>query len=150
MSSRRLFLKNTLLASFSALAAADGWRRWLLLSEGESPLNHRWPTVIATWDNRQATAAAWGILSAGGRALDAVEAGARVAEADPALAVAHDDQRREAETLAALHGLGDAVDVDELFDQLLAALFGIAATATTLAVATATAAVRSQGSPLRI
>src|SRR3546814_3259263 len=42
-----------------------------------------------------------------------------VAEAGPALAVADDDERGETEALAALHGLGDAVDVDELFDQLL-------------------------------
>jgi hypothetical protein len=38
------------------------------------------------------------------------------------LLVAHDDQRSEAEALAALHRLGNAVDVDQLFDQLLAAL----------------------------
>jgi N4-(beta-N-acetylglucosaminyl)-L-asparaginase len=41
------------------------------------------PVVIATWDNRKAIAAAWAILSKQGYALDAVEAGARVAEADP-------------------------------------------------------------------
>lgn len=41
------------------------------------------PLVIATWKNTDATAAAWAVLSAGGRALDAVEAGARVPEADP-------------------------------------------------------------------
>lgn len=41
------------------------------------------PLVIATWDNRKATAAAWEILKNGGRSLDAVEAGARVPEADP-------------------------------------------------------------------
>lgn len=40
--------------------------------------------VIATWGpNVTATAAAWEILSEGGRALDAVEAGARVPEANP-------------------------------------------------------------------
>ena len=44
-----------------------------------------------------------------------------VAEAGAALAVADHHQRREAEALAALHRLRDAVDVDELFDQLLAA-----------------------------
>lgn len=41
------------------------------------------PAVISTWDNRRANAAAWAVLAAGGRALDAVEAGARVPEADP-------------------------------------------------------------------
>ncbi|MDZ7689887.1 MAG: N(4)-(beta-N-acetylglucosaminyl)-L-asparaginase [Balneolaceae bacterium] len=39
--------------------------------------------VISTWDNREANRAAWKVLSNGGRALDAVEAGARVPEADP-------------------------------------------------------------------
>jgi hypothetical protein len=61
---------------------------------------------------------------------------------DPALAIAHDDKRCKAEALAALHCLGDAVDVNELFDQLFTALFGVLATAivTTPAIAiTATA-----------
>ena len=40
--------------------------------------------VIATWGpNVKATAAAWEVLSKNGRALDAVEAGARIPEADP-------------------------------------------------------------------
>lgn len=42
------------------------------------------PIVIATWNpNVKATEAAWQILQNGGTALDAVEAGARVPEADP-------------------------------------------------------------------
>ena len=41
------------------------------------------PIVISTWDfGVAANQAAWGILKAGGRALDAVEAGVRVPEAD--------------------------------------------------------------------
>jgi hypothetical protein len=63
-----------------------------------------------------------------------------VTEADPTLAVADDDQSCEAEALAALHGLRDAVDVDELFDQLFAAVIGSAAR-TAAIVTTATAAV---------
>src|SRR5690606_35534023 len=43
-----------------------------------------------------------------------------MAEADPALPVTDHDQRREAKTLAALHCLRDAVDMHELFDQLVA------------------------------
>ena len=62
-----------------------------------------------------------------------------VAEAGAALAVADHDQRREAEALAALHRLRDAVDVDQLLDQLLAAVI-VAATAATAIVATATVA----------
>ena len=67
-----------------------------------------------------------------------------VAEAGPALAVADHDQRREAEALAALHRLRDAVDVDELLDQLLAAIVVAARTAAAVvatAAATAAAAI---------
>lgn len=42
------------------------------------------PIVISTWNfGLEANAEAWKILSTGGRALDAVEAGAKVPEADP-------------------------------------------------------------------
>lgn len=42
------------------------------------------PIVISTWDfGKTANVAAWEILSKGGRALDAVEAGVRVPEGDP-------------------------------------------------------------------
>ncbi len=42
------------------------------------------PIVIATWEpNVKATGAAWMVLQNGGSALDAVEAGAKVPEADP-------------------------------------------------------------------
>jgi N4-(beta-N-acetylglucosaminyl)-L-asparaginase len=42
------------------------------------------PIVISTWDfGKAANAEAWKILSAHGRSLDAVEAGAKVPEADP-------------------------------------------------------------------
>jgi N4-(beta-N-acetylglucosaminyl)-L-asparaginase len=44
----------------------------------------RKPVVISTWNHGvPANDAAWKILSAGGRALDAVEAGVRIPEADP-------------------------------------------------------------------
>src|ERR1700736_1619181 len=49
-----------------------------------------------------------------------------VAEADPALLVADNDERREAEPAAALDHLGDAVDVHELVDELAVALFPLA------------------------
>ncbi|HEY3430477.1 MAG TPA: N(4)-(beta-N-acetylglucosaminyl)-L-asparaginase [Cyclobacteriaceae bacterium] len=41
------------------------------------------PIVVSTWNNTRANAAAWSVVSAGGRALDAVEKGAMVPEADP-------------------------------------------------------------------
>jgi len=81
VNSRRKFLHNTLLGGI-ALSAADvirGSREILEKSDKNSS-----PVVIATWGpNTKATAAAWEIISKGGRALDAVEAGARVPEADP-------------------------------------------------------------------
>ena len=41
------------------------------------------PLVVSTWDfGIAANKAAWAVLSAGGRSLDAVEAGARIPEAD--------------------------------------------------------------------
>jgi hypothetical protein len=46
-----------------------------------------------------------------------------VAEADPALLIADDDQRGEAETPAAFDHFRDAIDVDELVDKLAVALF---------------------------
>ena len=43
------------------------------------------PLVISTWGpNLKANKAAWEVLSKGGRALDAVEAGVMIPEADPA------------------------------------------------------------------
>ena len=41
------------------------------------------PLVIATWDNLPATDAAWKKMQSGGNALDGVEAGVMVPEADP-------------------------------------------------------------------
>jgi hypothetical protein len=64
-------------------------------------------------------------------------------EPGAALAVTNDDQCCKTETLAALHGLGNAVDVDELLDELLAALIVAPASApivTAPAAATVTAA----------
>jgi hypothetical protein len=56
-----------------------------------------------------------------------------VTEADATLLVADDDERRETEALAALHHLGDAIDVDELVDDsavtIVAVVTAIARTA---------------------
>ncbi len=42
------------------------------------------PMVVSTWDfGREANAASWDVLTKGGAVLDAIEAGARVPEADP-------------------------------------------------------------------
>lgn len=53
-------------------------------AEVETPTTDAKPTVISTWEHGlAANAAAWEILSVGGSALDAAEAGVRVTEADP-------------------------------------------------------------------
>src|SRR3954452_7255735 len=68
-------------------------------------------------------------------------AGLAMAEASAALAVADHHERCEAEALAALHGLRNAVDVDELLDELLAAFLVVAASTTVVATATTASAV---------
>lgn len=74
MKSRREFLK--IAATGSAMAPLGG-----LTSAVHTAVN---PVVISTWDfGLEANKAAWDVLSGGGRALDAVEAGARVPEGDP-------------------------------------------------------------------
>ncbi len=80
MNSRRSFLLKALLGSFAA-GTSDFWTKAIPSFE---PPKNALPVVIATWGpNLKANAAAWEILSKGGYALDAVEAGARVPEADP-------------------------------------------------------------------
>ena len=65
-----------------AAASAEFWNN--TLGEADKPVSGALPVVIATWGtNLKANEAAWKILSKGGYALDAVEAGARVPEADP-------------------------------------------------------------------
>lgn len=81
MNTRRSFLQKTLLGSFAA-GTADFWANTLPIFE--KPDKDALPLVIATWGpNLKANAAAWELLSKGGYALDAVEAGVRVPEADP-------------------------------------------------------------------
>ena len=59
-----------------------------------------------------------------------------MAEARTALAVADDDQSSETEALTALYGFRDAVDVNQLLDQLFT-LFLVPIAATVVATATA-------------
>lgn len=84
MLDRKEFLRLSALSSAAALvgcSSASSEREGQILPL--RVLNN--PTVISTWDFGQAAnAAAWGILVGSGSALDAVEAGARVPEADAA------------------------------------------------------------------
>jgi len=84
---RRKFMKNSALSSAGMLAAplaAGGAPRRVPESmEGRATtIGSGFPMVIATWDVPNATARAWEILSTNGNALDAVEQGVRVEEAD--------------------------------------------------------------------
>ncbi len=74
MFNRRKFLGSSLMAS-------TGW--FLRTGDSSFPTLNK-PIVISTWDfGKAANAAAWEVLNRKGRALDAVEAGVRVPEADP-------------------------------------------------------------------
>lgn len=82
MSDRRKFMKFSLLSSAAILAGKN-----LFAASRE---DHKYeavkgqPIVISTWDfGKEANAAAWQILGHNGRALDAVENGVKVPEADP-------------------------------------------------------------------
>jgi N4-(beta-N-acetylglucosaminyl)-L-asparaginase len=78
MTHRRTFLKATTASLFGMYLLPIRNKLRLKLQQQVKPL------VISTWDfGVQANAAAWKILQNGGRALDAVEAGVRVPEADP-------------------------------------------------------------------
>ncbi len=77
MSTRRKFLQQSILGSAGILASADT----MLAAESASAAS---PIVISTWNfGKEANGAAWDVLEKGGYALDAVEAGVRVPEADP-------------------------------------------------------------------
>ncbi len=80
MATRRSFLKRGLLGGlFAGTSSSSFIQRFV-----PRPVNK--PIVISTWQHGlPANAAAWEILSKGGRALDAVEAGVRVPEADPSV-----------------------------------------------------------------
>lgn len=79
MSSRRKFLQNAVVSSAAVLSGEKIFAG--SINKIEPLLNE--PIVISTWDfGKAANAGAWEILKKGGRALDAVEAGVRIPEAD--------------------------------------------------------------------
>ena len=78
MFTRRRFLQATGLSSLG-LVFKNGWAT----APDFSGLKNN-PIVISTWaPNVKANAEAWKILGIGGKALDAVEAGVQIPEADP-------------------------------------------------------------------
>ena len=76
---RRKFLKQSVKSSL-LLASSSA----VVTSCAATPsLESNYPIVVSTWNNAKANEAAWSTLTEGGTALDAVEAGARIPEADP-------------------------------------------------------------------
>lgn len=76
MFNRRQFLQTTGISSLALLFKS---------AEAAETVRKNNPLVISTWaPNVKANAAAWEVLSKGGRALDAVETGVQIPEADPA------------------------------------------------------------------
>jgi N4-(beta-N-acetylglucosaminyl)-L-asparaginase len=82
MADRRRFVKLSLLTSAAVLAGRNLFAK---SKPAFTPVTVKdKPLVLSTWDfGKAANVDAWAILNAGGRALDAVEAGVKVAEADP-------------------------------------------------------------------
>jgi N4-(beta-N-acetylglucosaminyl)-L-asparaginase len=83
MSNRRQFIKKSAFA-----AVAIGASNWPLQASEKSNtigvISKNQPIVLSTWKNgMQANEAAWQFLGQNGRALDAVEAGVKINEADP-------------------------------------------------------------------
>ena len=88
MTNRRKFLQKTglssLLAAFGLSTAACSHTNDKSNNSIPTTTNKTTkPSVIATWNNQKATAASWKVLASGGSALDAVEKGVQVPEADP-------------------------------------------------------------------
>jgi len=81
MYSRRKFIKTSALGASIATFASVALGKALARSDG--PQKSNFPIVISTWNfGVAANKEAWKILSKGGRALDAVEAGVKIPEAD--------------------------------------------------------------------
>lgn len=85
MTNRRNFLKKTAMASAAVAFSSFAGRAGELEEQNEvTDGKVRKPIVLSTWRfGLQANEAAWEVLKKGGRALDAVEAGVKVPEADP-------------------------------------------------------------------
>jgi N4-(beta-N-acetylglucosaminyl)-L-asparaginase len=79
MLNRRRFLQSSFLTSVALLLKKSSQ------ASGTLPSRKGTAVVISTWaPNVKANEAAWNVLGKGGRALDAVETGVQVPEADPA------------------------------------------------------------------
>ncbi len=82
LTSRRKFIGSSLLGSVAMLHGNS----ILAIKEEQNKTITNNPIVISTWDfGKTANTEAWKTLSKKGRALDAVEAGVRIPEADPTI-----------------------------------------------------------------
>lgn len=84
MSSRRKFISKSILGSFAV--AMTGLKSCIGVNAEETingTIAKSDPVVISTWNNEKANKKAWAIIEKGGRAVDAVEQGVKLAEADP-------------------------------------------------------------------
>lgn len=80
MSSRRKFLKAATVSSIAALEVSSVFAK---RGNADKIIKNN-PVVVSTWDfGRTANLGAWEVLGKGGRALDAVENGVKIPEADP-------------------------------------------------------------------
>jgi len=83
MSNRRKFLQSSLFSSVAVLLGKKGFGQ-----QEAYPVVTGNPIVISTWDaGLNANKGAWEILGKGGKALDAVEAGVMVTEAEQSCCV---------------------------------------------------------------
>jgi len=80
---RRKFISRSALAAAGAFAI-PAWLEKVKAGNPPVPAKGKLPVVISTWNHGyDANEAAWKVLEKGGSALDAVEQGVRVPEADP-------------------------------------------------------------------
>lgn len=83
MATRKEFLIKSSLAVGAGVLGLPSFLKGEEQHRPSSGDGGRFPLVIATWNNLKATEAAWQAMQKGGNALDGVEAGVRVPEADP-------------------------------------------------------------------
>ena len=88
MLNRRNFLSKSFLSSlgiglFSAACTSEEDSTTKTKKASFSNVDSFIPTVISTWNNVKANEAAWAVIDQKGRALDAVEVGVKIPEADP-------------------------------------------------------------------
>jgi N4-(beta-N-acetylglucosaminyl)-L-asparaginase len=80
MSTRRKFIGSSLIGTAAVLADKAVFA--VSVTKNKTVTDN--PVVLSTWDfGKTANAGAWEVLKDGGRALDAVEAGVKIPEADP-------------------------------------------------------------------